>query len=47
MYNDLVLKSRTPVNCWTWKAKIQLRIKIFLWYLKNEVVLAKENLVKR
>jgi hypothetical protein len=47
MYNDLVLKSGTPGNCWTWKAKISLKIKIFLWYLKNEVVLTKDNLVKR
>jgi hypothetical protein len=47
MYNDVVLKSETPVNCWTWKAKIPLNIKIFLWYLKNGVVLTKDNLVKR
>ena len=47
MYNDLVLKSGTPVECWTWKAKIPLKIKIFLWYLKNEVVFIKDNLVKR
>jgi hypothetical protein len=47
MYNDLVLKSGSPVNCWTWKAKIPLKIKIFLWYLKNGLVLTKDNLVKR
>jgi hypothetical protein len=47
MYNDLVIKSGTPVNCWTWKAKIHLKIKILLWYLKNRVVLTKDNLVKR
>jgi hypothetical protein len=47
MFNDLVLKSGTPVNCWTWKTKIPLKIKIFLWYLKNGVVLTKHNLVKR
>jgi hypothetical protein len=47
MYNDLVLRSGTPVNCWAWKAKIPLKIKIFLWYLKNGVVLTKDNLVKR
>jgi hypothetical protein len=47
MYNDLVLKSGTPVNCWTWKANIHLKIKIFLWYHKNGVVLTKDNLVKR
>jgi hypothetical protein len=46
MYNDLVLRSRTPVNCWAWNAKIPLKIKIFLWYLKNGVVLTNDNLVK-
>jgi hypothetical protein len=30
MYNDLIIKSETPVNCWTWKARIPLKIKIFL-----------------
>jgi hypothetical protein len=47
MYIDLVLKSVTPVDCWTWKSKIPLKIKILLWYLKNGVVLTKDNLVKR
>jgi hypothetical protein len=47
MYNGLVIKLGTPVNCWTWKAKIPLKIKIFLWYLKNGAVLTKDNLVKR
>jgi hypothetical protein len=47
MYNNLALRSGLPVNCWTWKAKIPLKIKIFLWYLRNGVVLTKDNLVKR
>jgi hypothetical protein len=47
MYNDIVLREETPVNCWAWKAKIPLKIKIFLWYLRNGVVLTKDNLVKR
>jgi hypothetical protein len=47
MYNDLVLREGTPVNGWAWKAKIPLKIKIFLWYLKQGVVLTKDNLVKR
>jgi hypothetical protein len=47
MYNDLVLKSGTPVNCWTWKAKIPLKIKIFLWFLKKGVVLTKDNLISK
>jgi hypothetical protein len=34
MYNDIVIKSGTPVHCWTWKAKIPLKIKIFLGILK-------------
>jgi hypothetical protein len=47
MYNDIVLREGTPVNCWAWKAKIPLKIEIFLWYLRNGVVLTKDNLVKR
>jgi hypothetical protein len=47
MYNDLVLKSGTPVNCCTSKANIHLKIKIFLWYHKNGVVLTMDNSVKR
>jgi hypothetical protein len=47
MYNDLVLKMGILINCWTWKANIALKIKIFLWYLKNGVILTKDNLVKR
>jgi hypothetical protein len=47
LYNDLVLRSGTPVNCWAWNAKIPLKIKIFLWFLKNGVLLTKDNLVKR
>jgi hypothetical protein len=47
MYNDIVLREGTPAMCWAWKAKIPLKIKIFLWYLRNGVVLTKDNLVKR
>jgi hypothetical protein len=47
MYNDIVLRAGTPVNCWACKAKILLKIKIFLWYLKNGVVLTKDNDIGR
>jgi hypothetical protein len=47
LYNDEILRSGTPTDCWAWKAKIPLKIKIFLWYLKNGVVLTKDNLVKK
>jgi len=30
-----------------WKAKLPIKIKIFLLYLKREVVLTKDNLLKR
>jgi hypothetical protein len=43
MCNDIILREGTPVNCWAWKVKIPLRIKIFLWYLRNGVVLTKGN----
>jgi hypothetical protein len=46
MYNDVVLRAGTPVSCWVWKAKILLKIKIFLWYLRNGIVITKDNLVK-
>jgi hypothetical protein len=47
LYDNLILRSGTSVECGAWKAKIPLKIKIFLWYLKNGVVLTKDNLVKR
>jgi len=30
-----------------WKARLPLKIKIFLWYLKRGVILTKDNLLKR
>jgi hypothetical protein len=47
LYDNLVLTSGTPVECGAWKAKLSLKIKIFLWYLKKGVVLTKDNLAKR
>ena len=36
-----------PQQCITWKVKLPLKIKIFLWYLNKGVILTKDNLVKR
>jgi hypothetical protein len=47
MYNDLVKRNGIHFNCCTWKAKIPLKIKIFLWYLRKGVILTKDNLAKR
>ena len=30
-----------------WRAKMPMKIKIFMWYLKKVVLLTKDNLVKR
>lgn len=47
MYNDLMRGVGVPNNCLDWKIKVPLKIKIFLWYLKQGVILIKDNLVKR
>ena len=30
-----------------WRAKMPMKIKIFMWYLKRGVILTKDNLVRR
>jgi hypothetical protein len=35
------------MNKQLWKLKVPLKIKIFMWYLKKEVILTKDNLVRR
>jgi hypothetical protein len=47
LYNDIILSAGARANCWAWKAKLPLKIKFFLWFLKNGVVLTKDNLLKR
>jgi hypothetical protein len=47
MYKDLMVGNAYNVNLDAWKAKIPLKIKIFLWYLWNGVFLTKDNLAKR
>jgi hypothetical protein len=49
IYNDLILPD-VPIdlisNNKLWNLKIPLRIKVFRWYLRNEVVLTKDNIAK-
>jgi hypothetical protein len=47
MYKALITNTRVMYNMMLWKLKIPLRNKIFMWYLKRGVVLAKDNLVRR
>jgi hypothetical protein len=47
MYEDL-MNDQTPYpRKYLWKLKIPLKIKIFMWFLSNKVLLTKDNLAKR
>jgi hypothetical protein len=47
MYEDM-MNDHTPfLHKFLWKMKIPLKIKIFMWFLSNKVLLTKDNLVKR
>jgi hypothetical protein len=47
MYRALLLSEALPYNTLTWKLKLPLKIKVFLWYLYKGVILTKDNLVRR
>ena len=47
MYKDLMRENALPDFCVSWKLKLPLKIKVFLWYLKKGIIIAKDNLVKR
>jgi hypothetical protein len=46
-YRVLICDGLVPRKCPIWKIKIPLKIKIFLWYIKNRVTLTKDNLAKQ
>jgi hypothetical protein len=46
LYKDLMQEVNILDNCASWKLKLLLKIKIFLWYLKKGVILTKDNLIK-
>lgn len=46
MYNALAKNDEGPAHKLIWKGKIP-QIKIFMWLLANNVVLTKDNLIKR
>ena len=35
------------LQTYLWKLKIPLKIKVFMWFLNNKVLLTKDNLAKR
>jgi hypothetical protein len=47
LYSDF-MNDHTPfLRKYLWKIKIPLKIKIFMWFLSNKVILTKDNLAKR
>ena len=46
MYNDVLQGVGVPAKRLAWKVKVPLKIKIFVWYLKQGVILTKDNFVK-
>jgi hypothetical protein len=47
MYTHLCRADTVNNNKRIWKAKIPLKIKIFLWLLQQDAILTKDNLIKR
>jgi hypothetical protein len=47
MYLDLMNGHTVYLQKYLWKLKIPLKIKIFMWFLSNKVLLTKDNLAKR
>jgi hypothetical protein len=47
MYTSLMLGKSVPEKCASWKLRVPLKTKIFLWYLKKGIILTKDNLIKR
>lgn len=46
MYLDLMNGHTTFLRKYLWKLKIPLKMKIFMWFLNNKVLLIKDNLAK-
>ena len=47
MYLDMMDDDTRYLRKYLWKLKIPLKIKIFMWFLSNKVLLTKDNLAKR
>jgi hypothetical protein len=47
MYKDLMNDHTPYLRKYLWKIKFLLKIKIFMWFLSNKVLLTKDNLAKR
>lgn len=47
MYEDLMSDHTPYLRKYLWKVKVPLKIRIFMWFLSNKVLLTKDNLAKR
>ena len=47
MYKHLVNQIALPVHKAIWKLKLSLKVKVFIWFFMKEVILTKDNLIKR
>jgi hypothetical protein len=46
LYLALISNGVAHMNKQLWRLKVPLKIKIFMWYMRKEVVLTKDNLVR-
>ena len=47
MYIDVINSTVIPSSKHVWKVKVLLKIKEFMWFVHKQVILTKDNLVKR
>jgi hypothetical protein len=47
LYLALINNGIANINKQLWRVKIPLKIKIFMWYMKKEVILMKDKLARR
>ena len=47
MYLDVINSNSIPSSKYVWKVKVPLKIKVFMWFVHKQVILTKDNLVKR
>jgi hypothetical protein len=47
MYIEIMHDEGVPSLCASWKIRVSLKNKVFMWYLKKEVNLTKDNYARR
>ena len=47
MYIDVINSNSIPTSKHVWDVKVPLKIKVFMWFVHKQVILTKDNLIKR